>query len=137
MKGIRERQQEFSKKIKQKPEQNEARNALAEVSQPNHERPALQRRARELFQTSRADDTILMLRDALAAIVPAARGTPRHGLARRVIETALMAQGVHDLKLRIRLAAVPAADLQTRQPPRQLIPIVALILRGRFRLGRR
>src|SRR5881396_3538746 len=88
-------QQTLSEEIETPPNQEDSRRALHD---PQHadEGPALrERHSGELFQARRADDTVLVLRDALAAIELGARRAARGRLAPGVIEAPLVRHASH------------------------------------------
>jgi hypothetical protein len=92
MKLRRQLQQAFREQVKEKPGEKKPKSTLSRPQEPGERWLFEKRHSRQLLQTVRANNPVVMLGDAFATEELSALGTTRHSLTCSVIQTALMDQ---------------------------------------------
>lgn len=92
MEGGINRQQRLPHKIEKKPGGENSQETLQCPKHSDECPPLCERRSDQFLQASRADDAVMMLGDAFAAIEMAALGTARSRFTQRMIEATLVDQ---------------------------------------------
>src|SRR5262249_24354247 len=86
VKRARQRGQSFSNQVKEKPREKKPANALDERNRPGQKTPLEQRDRSQFAQARRADDPVVVFRDAFAAKELAAFRAPGHSFALAMVE---------------------------------------------------
>ena len=95
MKGAWHREQALAKEVKEDHQRHQTREQLNGSHHTDEAGSLGEGHLGQLLQARGADDTIVVFRDAFAAVELGALGTPRCRLAERVIEAALVSQASH------------------------------------------
>jgi hypothetical protein len=95
VKGGIDREQRLSRKIEEKPGGEHSEQTLQSPQHSHKSTPPRKGRFDQLLQARRADDAVVVLRNAFAAVKMAALRTARRGLTQGMIEAALVDQGSH------------------------------------------